>query len=57
LNISKIERLSFKQTPNGFEGTWKFTLEDGSTKLFSTKSIIAGGSIQRLHYRYLSKIS
>ena len=57
LDIVEVEKLRFKQTPNGFEGTWKFTLEDGSTKMFSTKSIIASGSIQRMHYRYLSKIS
>jgi len=57
LNIIEVEKLRFKQGAMGFEGTWKFTLEDGSTKLFSTKSIIASGSIQRMHYRYLSKIS
>lgn len=57
LDIVKVDKLDFSYHPNGFEGTWKFTLEDGSTKLFSTKSIIASGSIQRMHYRYLSKIS
>jgi hypothetical protein len=57
LNIVKVVKLRFINHPNGFQGTWEFTLEDGSTKLFSTKSIIASGSIQRMHYRYLSNIS
>jgi hypothetical protein len=57
LDITSVEKQKFNYTSNGFEGTWKVNLEDGSSKIFETKSIIAGGYIQRMHYRYLSHLS
>ncbi len=53
LDIVKTKNTRFQNTQNGFEGDWTLTLQDGTTKFFETKSIIAEGLIQRAHYRYL----
>ena len=57
LDITGVEKLTFNSHDNGFEGSWKITLEDNTTRVFSTNTIIASGYIQRMHYRYLSKLS
>lgn len=57
LDIDSVEKESFNAHGNGFEGSWLVKLTDGSERVFETKTIIAGGYIQRMHYRYLSKLS
>jgi hypothetical protein len=57
LDINSVEKESFNAHGNGFEGSWLIKLVDGSEKVFETRTIIAGGYIQRMHYRYLSKLS
>lgn len=57
LDIDSVEKESFNAHGNGFEGSWLIKLTDGTEKTFETRTIIAGGYIQRMHYRYLSKLS
>lgn len=56
LNIVSAENTYIRNQRNGFEGMWVLTLADGSTKTFSTNTIIAEGQIQRAHYRYLTNL-
>lgn len=57
LDITRFETIRIANRHNGFEGDWKLFCSDGSIKYFETKTIIAGGNIQRLHYRYLVNLS
>ncbi len=57
LNIKLVETVSINISSQGFEGCFKLTEKDGTTKMMDTHSIYAGGyNIQRLHFRYLTTI-
>jgi len=53
--IEKIEQLRLYVGEKGFEGAYKFTFKNGSSFVFQTQSISAGGyNIQKYHFRYLT---
>jgi hypothetical protein len=53
LDISSVSNSTIRNHRNGFEGTWVLELANGTTKVFTTNTIIAEGYVQRAHYRYL----
>lgn len=57
LEIESIEKIYVRVGGEGFEGSFKLTLKNGETQILDTQAIYAGGyNIQRLHFRYLSKL-
>lgn len=53
--IESIEQVSLDVGAKGFEGTYKFKFKNGSSFIFKTEAIGAGGyNIQRYHFRYLT---
>jgi hypothetical protein len=56
--IQFIERLTIEVGKKGFEGSYKFTFENGSSFVMNFQGIGAGGyNIQSYHFRYLTKFS
>jgi hypothetical protein len=56
--IKSIERLKIDIGKKGFEGSYKFTFENGSSFVMNFQGIGAGGyNIQKYHYRYLTDFS
>ncbi len=56
--IQSIERLNIKVGFKGFEGSYKFTFENGSSFVMNFQGIGAGGyNIQRYHFRFLTNFS
>lgn len=54
-SICKIETVNISKGVKGFQGLFSFEFNDGSSFLFETKGIPAGGyNIQEFHYRYIS---
>jgi hypothetical protein len=56
--IKSIEKLRINIGKKGFEGSYKFTFENGSSFVMNFQGIGAGGyNIQKYHYRYLTDFS
>ena len=56
--IQSVERLSIKVGYKGFEGSYKFTFENGSSFVMNFQGVGAGGyNIQRYHFRFLTAFS
>jgi hypothetical protein len=56
--IQSVERLSIKVGYKGFEGSYKFTFENGSSFVMNFQGVGAGGyNIQRYHFRFLTTFS
>ena len=56
--IKSIERLGIKVGKKGFEGSYKFTFENGSSFVMNFQGVGAGGyNIQAYHFRYLTNFS
>jgi len=56
--IQSVERLKIKVGYKGFEGSYKFTFENGSSFIMNFQGIGAGGyNIQRYHFRFLTTFS
>jgi hypothetical protein len=58
LPIQSVERLTIKVGYKGFEGSYKFTFENGSSFVMNFQGVGAGGyNIQRYHFRFLTNFS
>ena len=58
LPIQSIQQLSIELGLKGFEGSYKFNFENGSSFVMNFQGIGAGGyNIQSYHFRYLTKFS
>jgi hypothetical protein len=58
LPIQSIQQISIELGLKGFEGSYKFTFENGSSFVMNFQGIGAGGyNIQSYHFRYLTKFS
>jgi ribosomal protein S18 acetylase RimI-like enzyme len=56
--IQYIQRLSIEVGKKGFEGSYKFVFENGSSFIMNFQGIGAGGyNIQSYHFRYLTNFS
>jgi hypothetical protein len=56
--IKSIERLTIEVGKKGFEGSYKFTFENGSSFIMNFQGVGAGGyNIQSYHFRYLTNFS
>jgi len=56
--IQSIEQIEIKVGFKGFEGSYKFTFENGSSFVMNFQGIGAGGfNIQRYHFRFLTNFS
>ena len=56
--IQSVETLSIKKGYKGFEGSYKFTFENGSSFVMNFQGVGAGGyNIQRYHFRFLTAFS
>lgn len=56
--IQSIERLKIEVGYKGFEGSYKFTFENGSSFVMNFQGVGAGGfNIQRYHFRFLTNFS
>jgi hypothetical protein len=56
--IKSYQKISLDRGVNGFEGSYKFNFEDGSSFVVNTQGVGAGGyNIQVFHYRYLTNIT
>jgi len=55
--IENVKRISFESYVQGFQGMWKMNLEDGTTKTFHARSIIAEGYHVCRHYRYIGTVT
>ena len=56
--IKSVERLSIEVGYKGFEGSYRFTFENGSSFVMNFQGIGAGGyNIQRYHFRFLTNFS
>ena len=56
-DINSINKVFFKNGPQGFEGVWKLTLGDNTTRNFNARSIIASGYHVCTHYRYIGTVT
>lgn len=56
VNITNCNKISFKRSVKGFQGTWGFTTAENETAIFETKAVFASGPIKCDHYRYISHI-
>lgn len=58
LPIESIEKISLKVGDKGMQGSYKFKFKNGSSFVFNTEAIGAGGyNIQRYHFRYITNFS
>lgn len=58
LPIKNISQLKLIVGSKGFEGKYLFNFENGSSFIFKTEAIGAGGyNVQRYHFRYLSNFT
>jgi hypothetical protein len=56
--ITSIERLKIKTGYLGFDGSYKFNFENGSSFIMNFQGISAGGyNIQKYHFRFLTNFS
>lgn len=56
--IKSIEKLKIEVGYKGFEGSYKFTFENGSSFVMNFQGVGAGGyNIQRYHFRFLTNFS
>jgi hypothetical protein len=56
--IKSIQRLTIEVGKKGFEGSYKFVFENGSSFIMNFQVIGAGGyNIQSYHFRYLTNFS
>jgi len=56
--IKSIQRLTIEVGKKGFEGSYKFTFENGSSFVMNFQGVGAGGyNIQAYHFRYLTNFS
>jgi len=56
-DINSINKVSFNNGPQGFEGVWELTLGDNTTKKFNARSIIVYGYHVCTHYRYIGTVT
>jgi hypothetical protein len=56
--IQSVERIRINVGYKGFEGSYKFTFENGSSFIMNFQGVGAGGyNIQRYHFRFLTTFS
>jgi hypothetical protein len=56
--IEKVEQVKIELSEQGFEGSYRFIFKNGSSFVYNTSSIGAGGyAIQIFHYRYITSFS
>jgi hypothetical protein len=56
-DINSINKVYFKNGAQGFEGVWKLTLGDNTTRNFNARSIIVYGYHVCTHYRYIGTVT